>query len=125
MNKLQPSELIKLQRILRRGTTVKVHDQKKDTFIEAKFDGISESECPYKYCELHAKNPGHKEDTKPCDGFMRWIIDEKEQESCPYLGGTQFTAGDQQVITDIKISKKNTDTGETEVTWAEPIKYLK
>jgi hypothetical protein len=125
MNKLQPNELIKLQKVLRRGTIVRVHDQKKDTFIEAIFDGFSDEECPYRYCELHPKNPGQKKDNKPCDGFMKWIIDEKDQKNCPYLGGLEFTAGDQQVIIEIKTKKKNPKTGISEEIWLEPQKYLK
>ncbi len=125
MTKLIPSEIIKLQKILRRGSVVKVHDQKKDIFIEATFDGFSEEECPYRYCELHAKNPGHNKDDKPCDGFMRWIIDEKEQENCPYLGGLDFTTGDFQVVTEIKTKKKNLETGIAEEIWLEPQRYLR
>jgi hypothetical protein len=125
MLKLQPSEIIKLQKILRRGTIVKVHDQRKDTFMEVIFDGFSEEECPYRYCEMHPKNPGQKEDSKPCDGFMRWVVDGKEQENCPYLGGLEFTAGDMQVITEIKTKKKNIKTGGYDETWLTPPDYIK
>lgn len=126
MYKLQPSEIIKLQKVLRRGTIVKVHDQKKDTFMEVIFDGFSDEECPYRYCEMHPKNPGQKKaDSKSCDGFMRWVVDGKEQENCPYLGGLEFTAGDMQVITEIKTKKKNSETGEPEEKWLNPLDYLK
>jgi hypothetical protein len=124
--RIQPSELIKMQKVLRRGTIVKVHDQRKDTFTEVIFDGFSDTECPYRYCELHPKNPGQKKsDNKSCDGFMRWIVDGKEQENCPYLGGLEFTAGDMQVITEIKTKKKNPETGESEEKWLNPLDYLK
>jgi hypothetical protein len=56
---------------------------------------------------------------------MRWVIDKEEQESCPYLGGVQFTAGDRQVITEIKIKKNNPKSGEPEEVWVEPAKFLK
>ncbi len=125
MNRIQPEELIKLQQIFRRGTVVKVHDEKEDTFLEATFDGFSDIECPYRYCLLHPKNPGKQKDVKPCDGFMRWVIDDKEQEACPYLGGLQFTAGDMQVITEIKTKKKDPDTGGYDETWLIPPDYLK
>jgi len=121
MNKLTPDQIIDLQRIIRRGTIVKVHNQAKDVFIEAEFDGFSEESCPYRYCELHPKNPNKRREdsTKPCDGFMRWIIEGKEQEACPYLGGLYFTAGDQQIVTEIRTKEKD------KVVWKEPEKYLK
>lgn len=125
MYKIQPEELIRLQQTLRRGTIVKVHDEKKDEFIEAIFEGFSDFECPYRYCELHIKNPGRKKDTKGCEGYMQWILDDKEVESCPYLGGLQLTVGDQQVIAEIKTKKKNPETGISEEIWLEPQKYLK
>ncbi len=125
MNRIQPNELIKLQQVLRRGTIVKVHDEKKDIFLEVEFDGFSDIDCPYTYCLLHPKNPGKQKDVKPCDGFMGWIINDEKQESCPYLGGTQFTAGDMQVITEIKTKKKNSETGGYDEEWLIPSDYLK
>ena len=125
MNRISPNELIRLQQTFRRGTIVKVHNEKEDIFLEAEFDGFSEEECPYRYCELHPKNPGRDKEKKPCDGFMRWIVNEKEQESCPYLGGLEFTAGDQQVIIEIKTKKMNLETGIAKEIWLDPTKYLK
>lgn len=125
MNKIQPVELIKLQEILRRGTIVKIHDEKKDIFLEATFDGFSDVDCPYTYCLLHPKNPGKQKDVKPCQGYMKWIMEDEKIESCPYLGGFQLTAGDQQVVTEIKTKKKNPKTGDYEETWSAPADYLK
>jgi hypothetical protein len=125
MYRIDPNELIKLQQVLRRGTAVKIHDEKKDIFLEAVFDGFSDIECPYRYCQLHPKYPGRIKEEKSCDGFMRWIIKDKEEESCPYLGGLQFTAGDMQVITEIKTKKKNPETGEYDEMWFFPPDYLK
>lgn len=121
MNKLIPDQLIDLQRIIRRGTVVKARDEEKDILIEAEFDGFSEEACPYRYCELHPKNPNKRKDdaTKPCDGFMRWIVDGKEQESCPYLGGVTLTIGDRQVVTEIRTKEKD------KIIWKTPIDYLK
>ncbi len=125
MNRISPEELIKLQRILRRGTVVKVHDQKEDSFTEATFDGFSDIECSYRYCQLHPKYPGRDKGKESCDGYMRWVLDGKEIESCPYLGGLQLTTGDMQVITEIKTKKKNSETGGYDETWLIPPDYLK
>jgi hypothetical protein len=125
MNRLQPKDITKLQDVLRRGTVVKIHDQKEDVFFEGEYSGFVDYDCPYRYCELHPKNPGKNKDMKACDGFMKWIINEVEQESCPYLGGAQLTAGDQQIITEIKSKKKDPRTGEFEESWSDPLTYLK
>lgn len=124
MIRLQPTDIIKLQKTLNRGTIVKIHDLKTDKVTEATYDGFVDYACPYRYCELHPKNPGQKLE-KACDGFMKWIIKNETHEGCPYLGGYQFTASDQKVITDIKIKTKNITTEEFNETWVEPGKYVK
>lgn len=96
------SNLIKLQRIIPRGTPVitkNIDDPSKPTEIFT-FDNFSGQKCPHTYCELHPKRV--KKDDPACYGFMKWDNTETNESitSCPQIGGddNKITIGDSHVI---------------------------
>lgn len=121
MANITPKQLISIQKGLRRGTEVQIREETSGDKSTVRFDGFSDIECPYKFCELHPRKHGKKPDN-PCQGFMLWYSEEDKEKtynSCPMLGGFEMTVG--QGIFVEKIYLKEKVPGSDEVTISEVI----
>jgi hypothetical protein len=88
---IKNKDIIEIQNKIRHGQIAITRDDETGDTVEFRYDGIASYDCPHFYCELHPR----RDKKNPCKGFMRWIntTTGKVEESCPWLGGTDFTIG--------------------------------